>query len=245
LRVGSATLVAAEIRGLGVKDFLEELDDLSQPAPVEAPPVDMEIGSLEDEIDSVQDDFHLSGVEEDRELMGRCLAGEVSAWDELYCRCHAALSSSIKVLLLGGGDSDLNLVDEIAARVWYALIENDGRLLARFDPRRGARLITFLRAVAKTEVSRHFRRERRRQRRERIALRGRPSHQPADDAETAALLREFLPTLAVGEREFYEDHLAGPLAGGGEIDREPLSVNARELRHRIREKLLRFLGYES
>ena len=158
-----------------MKHFLEELDDLSQPAPVECPPEDMEIRSLEDETDSIQGDVDLSGVEEDRELIGRCLAGEVKAWEELYCRSHPALLSSVKVLL-GGGGCDLNLVDEITAGVWYALIENDGRLLARYDPRRGARLITFLRTVAKTEVCRHFRREGRRQRREQIALRARPAH---------------------------------------------------------------------
>lgn len=226
-----------------MKDFLEELDDPDQPAPVGSPSEDMKIDSLKDEIDSVQGDFDLGGVEEDRQLIGRCRAGEVHAWDELYSRCHPGLSSSIKVLL-GGGCSDRNLVDEIAARVWYALIENDGRLLARYDPRRGARLITFLRTVAGTEVRRHFRGERRRQRRERIALDGKPPHHPAGHAETTASLREFLPTLTAVEREFCEDHLAACPAGGGLVDREPLSANARQLAHRIRKKLSRFLGYE-
>ena len=192
-------------------------------------------GSLEDQTDSIQRDLHLSGVEQDRELIGRCLAGEVKAWEELYSRCHPPLLSSIKVLL-DGGSSDLNLVDEIAAGVWYALIENDGRLLARYDPRRGARAITFLRTVAKTEVRRHFRRERHRRRRERIAFRARPAHHPADDAQTTASLGEFLGTLTTRERGFYDRHL-------GEVDRKPLSANARQLAHRIREKLLRFLGY--
>jgi len=68
-------------------------------------------------------------------------------------------------------------------------------------------------------------------------------HQPADNAETIASLHEFLPHLTAGEREFYEDHLAGRPVGGGDVDREPLSANARQLAHRIREKLLPFLGY--
>jgi hypothetical protein len=152
---------------------------------------------------------------------------------------------SIKVML-GSNDACPNRIDEIAARVWYALIENDGRLLARYDSRKGARLITFLRTLAKTEVSRHFRRERRRLRRERIALAGRPPYHPGNDAETAALLRGFLPSLTGGEREFYEDRLAWhPSGDGAAVDRGPLSANARQLRHRIREKLLRFLGYQS
>ncbi len=230
-----------------MKHLLEGPADLNQPAPVEFAGEDIEIGSLEDETDSIQGDLDLSGVEQDRELIGRCLAGEVNAWEELYCRCNPALLSSIKVLL-GGGGCDLNLVDEIAARVWYALIENDGRLLARYDPRRGARLITFLRSVAKTEVCRHFCGEQCRRRCERIALCATPAHDPADDAQTAASLREFLPTLTAGERGFYEDHLAGHPAGGGvagAVDSEPLSPNARQFRHRIREKLLRFLGREA
>ena len=46
----------------------------------------MKIGSLEDDIDSFQGDVDLGGVEQDRQLIGRCPVGEVSAWDELYSR---------------------------------------------------------------------------------------------------------------------------------------------------------------
>jgi len=189
------------------------------------------------------DDNHQALLADSR-LAKRCLAGEPAAWEEFYTQCNWPLLLSIEVML-HPNNGDLNLVDEIAARVWYALIEKDGRLLARYDPRRGARLITFLRTVAKTEVRRHFRREGRRQRRERIALGGKPTHQSGNDAETAAQLREFLPTLTVGERGFYEHHLAGCPSGGLKVGREPLSANARELRHRIRKKLLGFLGREA
>ena len=180
----------------------------------------------------------------DSRLAKRCLAGEPAAWEEFYAQCHRPLLVSIEVML-GPDRADPNLVDEIAARVWYALIENDGRLLARYDPRRGARLITFLRAVAKSEVCRHFRRQCRRRRREWIALGGRPPHQPADDAEMTATLGEFVQTLTAGEREFYEDHLAGHPASRGWVTREPLSANARQLTRRIRKKLLRFFGREA
>ena len=50
------------------------------------------------------------------------------------------------------------LVDEITARVWYALVADDGKLLERYDPSRGARLITFLRALTKGVASGYFRR---------------------------------------------------------------------------------------
>ena len=153
--------------------ILEESDDFDQPLPVECAPGD---------IGSIERDRPLSEVKEDRALIDRCLAGDAGAWDELYGGTQPALWIAIGVLL-GGGHTDPNLVDEIASRVWFAMIENDGRLLARFDPDKGARLITFLRIVARTEISRHFRRERRRQRRERIALRGKPPYQPADDGQ--------------------------------------------------------------
>lgn len=181
----------------------------------------------------------------DSRLASRCLAGEPDAWEEFYAQCHPPLLVSIEALL-GPDQGDPNLVDEIAARVWYALIEHDGRRLARYRPQRGARLITYLRALAKTEVCRHLRRERRRQRRERIALRGRPPHQPAGDAQMAASLGELVPTLTAAERDFYEAHVAGCPSGAARVrvDREPMSANARQLRHRIRKKLLRFLGYQ-
>lgn len=217
--------------------IFEESDDLHRPVPVDCPPEDAEI-------DSIEGDRLLSGVEEDRALIGRCLAGDVGAWEELYCGTHPALLTVISVLL-GGGTTDPNLVDEIASRVWYASIENDGRLLARFDPNRGCRLITFLRTVAKTEVSRHFRRERR----ERIALRGKPPHQPADDGQLTDFVDvdEFVATLTARERSFWDNHLAGNLSDEVAVivDSGPISPNARQLRHRIREKLHKFLGIDS
>ncbi len=76
--------------------------------------------------------------------MERCLAGEVAAWEELYAQYHDVLLASVRCFL-GQARSDHNLVDEIAARVWYALVANDGALLAKYDPKRGARIITFMR----------------------------------------------------------------------------------------------------
>jgi len=181
----------------------------------------------------------------DSHLARRCLAGEVVAWEELYAQCHPPLLVSIE-LMLGPGHADPNVVDEIAARVWYTLVENDGNALARYDPQRGGRLTTFLRALAKTEVRRHCRAERRRRNREWRARGGKPPYHSAGDAQAASLLEEFLPTLTRREREFYHDHLLGPPAGGGEdAARARSSSNARQLSHRIRKKLLWFLRRES
>ena len=179
----------------------------------------------------------------DARLAKRCVAGEVPAWEELYAQCHEPLLFSIKVML-GPGDADLNLVDELAARVWYTLVKDDAKLLSKYDSRRGSRLITFLMTVAKSELSHHFRDEKRRQKRERIALYGKSAHHSNAEAQTAASLAEFLPTLTNQEREYYDDHLSDCADGDSGAAAVFTLSNARQLRHRIRSKLLRFLGYE-
>jgi DNA-directed RNA polymerase specialized sigma24 family protein len=180
----------------------------------------------------------------DTRLVKRCVAGEVSAWEELYTQCHEPLLFSIKVMLRPG-NADPNLVDELAARVWYALIKDDAKLLSKYDSRRGALLITFLMSVAKSELTHHFRTEKRREKRERIALTGKLAHHSNDEVQTAASLAEFLPALTSREREYYDDHLLGHPGNGDCSAAGSFSLsNARQLEHRIRGKLLRFLGYE-
>lgn len=87
------------------------------------------------------------GAIADLHLVDRCLNGEVAAWEELYAQCHEPLCTAIRSKLRQG-ITDPNLVDEMAARVWYAVVKNDGELLSRYDPERGGRVITFLRAIA-------------------------------------------------------------------------------------------------
>ena len=62
---------------------------------------------------------------------------------------------------LGRYAGDPSLVDEIGARVWYALVKNDFALLARFDVRRGCRLQSFVCLLAKAEARLVMRSERR------------------------------------------------------------------------------------
>ena len=76
-----------------------------------------------------------AGLCADGLLAKRCLAGEVAAWEELYAQCHEPLLISIRIML-GPQSADASLVDEIAARVWYALVANDGKLLSRYKPSR-------------------------------------------------------------------------------------------------------------
>jgi hypothetical protein len=144
--------------------------------------------------------------EEDRALIDRCLAGDSHAWELLYHSFHHRLLVAIRVML-PRVNSDPNLVEEIAARVWYAVVTNDGELLGRFDPERDCRLSTMLSVVAKSEIGSLYRTERRRHHREAVA--SRPDSQFAPDSQTwlAAELGEFMDTLTRGEKAFCADVL--------------------------------------
>jgi DNA-directed RNA polymerase specialized sigma24 family protein len=182
----------------------------------------------------------------DAHLVARCLAGEVAAWEELYAQCHPRLLVFVRQRL-GSGRRDPNLVDEIAARVWYALVADDGKLLERYDPERGARLITFLRTLAKGIVSGYFRSENRRRKRELLVLTGKSQDYAMDTAESDALLSEFRATLTSRESDFMGKQLlaetSDDTAAAKEQQREPLSRAASwQSTHRIYRKLLTFLG---
>ena len=178
------------------------------------------------------------GASADAALAERCLAGEVAAWEQLYLQCHESLRASIAILL-GRQSNDADLVDEIAARVWYALIANDGELLSRFDAARGARLITFMRGLARNEIGRHFREEIRRRNRELSALREKPRHQEKTLSQQVRSLTEFLCTLTPQEQVFCSDYLLSePAAAEGPYS----SASIWQLSHRIYHKLLRFLN---
>ena len=168
----------------------------------------------------------------------RCLAGEVAAWEELYNQCHDPLLVSIKIML-GTQNTDASQVDEIAARVWYALVANDGELLSRYKPRRGGRLITFLRALAKDEIVRYIRSEVRRRKRELVALRERPQHLGLDGTQPINVMGEFLGTLTPHEQLFCSDYLLATPSGA--VEETYSKANAWQLSHRIRSKLAAFM----
>ena len=175
----------------------------------------------------------------DKLLAKRCLAGEVAAWEELYDQCHKPLLVSIRIML-GKQSADANLVDEMAARVWYALVANDGELLSRYEPRRGARLITFMRSLARDEILRYIRSEVRRRNRELTAARERPQYQGQDSTQPVNPLGEFLATLTPHEKVFCNDYLLAMPTGA--METAYTKSNIWQLSHRIRRKLLRFMG---
>jgi hypothetical protein len=178
------------------------------------------------------------------ELAKRCAAGEVAAWEELYAKCHDPLLRSIKIML-GRQCGDATLVDEIAARVWYGLVADDGALLAKYNPKRGAKLITFMRVLARDAISRHFREEIRRRQREAQALRERPQHDGSSLDQSLASLKEFMATLSAHEHYFCREYL---FASPGQEQPPGQSLPRTtiwQLSRRIYLKLVKFLERNS
>jgi DNA-directed RNA polymerase specialized sigma24 family protein len=182
----------------------------------------------------------------DQRLAERCLWGDVSAWEEIYSQCHQPLCASISALL--GSRSDLNLVDEIAARVWYALVAGDGALLGKYDCRRagGSRLITFLRTLARNETSRYFRSEQRRRKREIDKWqKGGQARTHGGEAQSegescsAAEMSEFLEGLTPTAREFFHEYLVACDPANSAL----AGPTVRQRRRRLRLKLLDYLHH--
>ena len=176
----------------------------------------------------------------DRLLVERCLAGEVAAWEELYLQCHEPMCMSIRAMI-GSGLCDHNTVDEIAARVWYALVRNDGDLLSRFDPDLDLRLGTFLRGLARVEMMQHFRGERRRHAREAKASRTGIGDSHLNGWQVDAILDEFTATLTPGEQRFMDEYLLSLPSDDSETVGDKVSdANFWQRCHRIRTKLRTF-----
>lgn len=218
----------------------ERVPEVSSPSKLPAsPPKDD--GSGDSELERADP----KALQADYRLAQRCVDGEVAAWEELYRRYHDRLLGSI-LALLASRSEDMNLVDEIAARVWYALVDNDGELLSRYDPARGACLITFMRALAKDLVRRHFRSERRRLAREAIACDTKPTYHEAALDHSSTSLDEFRDTLSVNDREFCDEYLLDNPPGNGHADQDGLSPpNIWQKTRRIYKRLIRFFDGSS
>lgn len=176
----------------------------------------------------------------DRQLIDRCLTGDQHAWTDLYRQFHDSLILSIQVLL-GRDACRHDLVEDIAAKVWFMSVDNEGALLRQFDAERGCRLSTYLACIARFEIASHFRSERRRAVREAHACRQRSS--VTDDSHLhgpmgiGIALREFLATLSPRESEFCSNYLLTSEPAEGDYS----AANRWQLRHRVRVKLWAFL----
>jgi hypothetical protein len=178
-------------------------------------------------------------VVRDGELVVNSLRGEPTAWSILYQAQHDTLVSSIRAFL-GRFGGDANLVDEIAARIRYALVQNDFALLSRFDVSRGCRLSTFLSVLVKAEARVMLRSERRRRVREHAVWRSESGLRDADGTAVTLSEKEFVATLSAAERTFYEDVLASPAAD--DPSARYSKANLWQFRHRVRKKLENFIS---
>jgi DNA-directed RNA polymerase specialized sigma24 family protein len=180
--------------------------------------------------------------EAQRALIDRCLAGASDAWESLYREFHRPLLATINGMLRNRS-YDASLVDELAARVWYAVVRNGGELLGRFDPTLGCGLTTYLSMIAKDEASRLFRSERRRRRREAASLRAGQTSPAAHQQAVVPSMADFPARLTAAEREFYETVLVDDRKSAPGPNGQPYTDSNRwQLTHRIRRKLQRFLG---
>jgi DNA-directed RNA polymerase specialized sigma24 family protein len=173
------------------------------------------------------------------ELIDGCLDGDERAWAELYRRFHPRLIETIG-FLLGQEAQRLQLVDEIAARVWYALVRDDAKLLARFDAGRSGRLDAFMMGLARIEIMRYLRAERRRRSHEVAGGRRILEEHRISDFQVGSLMEEFAATLTPGEREFMEKFLIANI-GPEDVELDELPpTSVWQRRHRIRFKLGEF-----
>ena len=172
--------------------------------------------------------------EQDLELVRRCLQGDVAAWQELFGQCQTHLLLTIRSMLHPHGNN-LNVADEIAARVWFSLVDSNGRLLVRYDAHRGCRLKTFIAALARHELLEYWRSERRLRNRELEAVRCRPKARPAEVNHFNMVWDEFLTTLSSREREFLEQVLLVPTRDSR--SEELSQANFWQLSSRVRSKL--------
>jgi DNA-directed RNA polymerase specialized sigma24 family protein len=166
-------------------------------------------------------------------VIERCINNDKGAWESLFHRYQPRLLAIIKGYLgprAEVGDLD---AEEIAASIWYSLVVSNSARLRRYDPARGAKLLTYLAALARREIWKSCRRARSRQSRETCVARMQAG--PGDDSRCDLLLQEFLETLTPRERQFCLTCLMAI-----EQSSEPPVVsatNAWQLRSRVMRKL--------
>ena len=179
-----------------------------------------------------------NGDREELHVIAQCINGKKEAWESLFHRYQPRLLAIIKRYLgrrAECGDLD---AEEIAASIWYSLIVGKKARLRRYDPSRGAKLLTYLAALARREIFKRYRRAQSRQSRETRVARPEATAGIADPS--AFVLQEFLATLTRREREFCLNYLLAT-----QVESEPPVVtacNAWQLRSRILRKLRVFSG---
>jgi DNA-directed RNA polymerase specialized sigma24 family protein len=173
----------------------------------------------------------------DELLVQHCQEGDEAAWRLLYRRYHAPLLRAIARQLHMTADND-DLAEEIAARVWCALVVRGGLRLRLFDPGRGT-LATYLAGLARQEIQEYYRSGPGRHLRREVPLDDARAADRAAAGPPGPLLDGFAATLTPQEVRYFHEGLLGHPP---DPDARPLSpANRRKLKERVLRKLHAFL----
>jgi DNA-directed RNA polymerase specialized sigma24 family protein len=174
---------------------------------------------------------NLSRHDEER-LVACCLKGDHESWEIMYGLYHPRLVSTIRVLMRGA--SGTGQAEDIAAEVWSLLWVEPNKRLKRYNPQAG-RLLSFLTAMARRELTKERRSTQRRHFRECIAARKESS---SEEVGHRIAFNEFLATLTGRELEFCLSELRPKT---DRSHRPPLSVeNVWKLRSRVMKKFRKY-----
>lgn len=182
-------------------------------------------------------------VERDESVIARCLAGDQAAWTELYHLCHRRLLA-VAHETLGALDNRRDASEEVAARVWMQLVNSDFSLLRAYDSTRNCRFTTYITAICRHQAL-NYQKSQRRRRMHEVSVEKvdalDPSFAGPASPEVNWLPSDFLDLLTSRERSFCAVYLMS--ATSGEHHELKLSqCNIRQLRRRVRQKLVEFLN---
>lgn len=95
---------------------------------------------------------------DDRAIVDALLDGEPGSWD-YFVACYAGLATGVvrRILLVRGGRASAADVDDVVENLFVMLLERDGALLRKYDPR--YKLSAFVAVLARTAVHRWLRRQ--------------------------------------------------------------------------------------
>jgi DNA-directed RNA polymerase specialized sigma24 family protein len=167
------------------------------------------------------------------DLVQRVLTGDQHAWYLLFHDQQPRLIARVRQLL-GPMHRHEDLAEEVAARVWCAVLADDGHLLRVYDPKCG-RLGTYLGRRAYFEMISLLRTSANRSRHESGYRRRRTEAVEQLALPETLVWQEILPRLTDTERHFFHEYLlcrsSSPLP--------PLNIG--QLRHDIRRKIVAYL----
>lgn len=172
-------------------------------------------------------------VSEEELIVTRCLRGEYTAWETMFHHYHPRLVSIIKAEMNWRCSTDQ--AEEIAASIWCSLCSEAYSRLRRYDPRLG-RLLTYLKALARREIWKRTRQEKKRRARERRSAR---KEATMDETEPAIVIQEFLAILTRRERAFCQSYLMKQ--SGCSCQSEISSSNYSKLQGRVMKKFRKFV----